>query len=292
MSFVELSEGIARRSGIQLDARSATPVSGGDISITFKILDVQGTEYFLKLNHVDRLSMFEAEQDGLLQILESATVRAPEPICVGSAAGQAYILMEWLDLAHRSGHAAAELGEQLAAMHRKTSDHYGWQRDNSIGLTPQPNNLATDWIGFYRDHRLGYQIELARDAGHHQLYKKGARLLEVFAALFVDYVPVPSLLHGDLWDGNWGVTAGGEPVIFDPALYYGDREADLAMTHLFGEFPPEFYTAYAEAWPLDPGYKARQDLYNLYHVLNHLHLFGDGYLSQAEQITERLLAKI
>ncbi|MFA7388288.1 MAG: fructosamine kinase family protein, partial [Thiohalobacteraceae bacterium] len=182
---------------------------------------------------------------------------------------------------------------QLAAMHRTTRTQFGWYRDNTIGSTPQINTPDSDWISFWRDRRLGFQLDLAaRNGWGGELQRLGERLLVSVGALFQDYRPRPSLLHGDLWSGNHGYLADGCPVIFDPALYYGDREADVAMTELFGGFGADFYAGYRSSWPLDAGYVVRRQLYNLYHVLNHLNLFGGGYQGQALRLLRELLAEI
>jgi len=235
--------------------------------------------------------MFEAEADGLREIAATDTVRVPHPICTGSDQSQAWIVLEYLPLVPATRAAMARLGERLAALHRVTRAHYGWTRDNTIGSTPQVNTPTADWIEFWRRHRLGFQLDLAARNGHAgALQRHGAELIERLPEFFADYRPAASLLHGDLWGGNASATADGTPVIFDPAVYYGDREADLAMTELFGSFPRNFYDAYTAAWPLDTGYRRRRDLYNLYHVLNHLNLFGGGYRAQAEGIIRALLA--
>ncbi|MDH3990520.1 MAG: fructosamine kinase family protein, partial [Gammaproteobacteria bacterium] len=161
-------------------------------------------------------------------------------------------------------------------------------RENTIGLTPQLNGWSDSWVEFLKEQRLGFQLRLAADNGFAgALQEQGARLLRRLPAWFEDYNPSPSLLHGDLWGGNWA-SCGGEPVIFDPAVYYGDRESDLAMTRLFGGFGRTFYTAYEAAWPLEPGHEARNDIYQLYHVLNHLNLFGSGYLGRAQELLRKL----
>jgi fructosamine-3-kinase len=183
-----------------------------------------------------------------------------------------------------------ELGRALAALHRVTAHEHGWSRDNTIGATPQANAPCGDWAEFWRERRLGFQLRLAAANGHR--LAQGERLMEKLPAFFSGYRPAPSLLHGDLWAGNAAATAAGEPVVFDPAVYYGDREADMAMTELFGGFPRSFYEAYGSEYPLDAGYAVRRDLYNLYHVLNHLNLFGGGYRSQAERMIGQLLARI
>lgn len=262
-------------------------LGGGCINATYKI-EKSGRAYFIKLNDADKLSMFEAEADGLKEIIDSETIKAPSPLCWGQAAGQSYLVMEYLDLGGRG--SGEELGQRLAALHGKTCDRFGWVRGNTIGSTPQNNTPEKDWITFYRDQRLGYQLELAKRKGcGRSLWTKGEELLLRLDAFFDSYSPQPSLLHGDLWSGNYSFTQQGEPVIFDPAVYYGDREADLAMTELFGGFPQSFYLAYEESFPLDTGYPVRKTLYNLYHILNHFNLFGGGYGSQAESMIESLL---
>ena len=200
-------------------------------------------------------------------------------------------MLEYLELRPADDKAMRALGRNLACLHCVTRDRYGWNRDNTIGSTPQINTQADDWVAFWRERRLGHQLRLAASLGHGgRLIANGERLLEKLPALFAGYNPPPSLLHGDLWSGNAAMEAGGEPVIYDPAVYYGDREADLAMTELFGGYSRSFYDAYRSEYPLDAGYAMRKHLYNLYHVLNHLNLFGGGYGAQAERMIEQLLA--
>jgi fructosamine-3-kinase len=176
--------------------------------------------------------------------------------------------------------------------HRALQPAFGWYRDNTIGSTPQSNAWQDDWVTFLRERRLGYQLELAAENGFRgRLQQRGEVLLDALGEFFTTYRPVPSLLHGDLWAGNRTADEHGRPVIFDPAVYYGDREADVAMTRLFGGFGAGFYRAYEANWALDDGAGARTDLYNLYHVLNHLNLFGEGYLARALAMLDRLLAQ-
>jgi len=237
--------------------------------------------------------MFDAEARGLQEIAQTRTVRVPAPVCHGTAGDSAYLVVEYLLLQGADQASAAKLGEQLAAMHRASRARFGWDIDNTIGSTPQHNASSASWVEFFREQRLGYQLAHAAEHGYGgRLQKLGEALLPVIGAFFTDYRPQPSLLHGDLWGGNFAASDGGAPVIFDPAVYYGDREADLAMTELFGGFPAAFYDAYRAAWPPDPGYRVRRDLYNLYHVLNHLNLFGGGYGGQAQDLMQRLLAHV
>jgi fructosamine-3-kinase len=235
----------------------------------------------------------DAEADGLARLAATGAIRVPGMLGCGESGGTAWIELEWLDLCPSNAAADAGLGRALAKLHGVTRAEFGLDRDNALGGSPQPNAPSADWVGFWRSRRLGFQLDLAARNGHAgRLQDRGRRLLDGLGALFDGYRPQASLLHGDLWAGNHGMLADGTPVVFDPAVYYGDREADLAMTRLFGGFGPDFYAAYEAEWPLDPGAAVRRDLYNLYHVLNHLNLFGAGYRAQAEATIDRLLAAI
>ncbi|HET7922859.1 MAG TPA: fructosamine kinase family protein [Gammaproteobacteria bacterium] len=254
---------------------------------------VQGTtgRWFVK-TAADARELFEAEADGLRALHAARSVRVPQVLEAGECGGTGYLILEWLVLGAGNAVAAARLGTQLAKQHRCLGARFGWARNNFIGTTPQFNAWHEDWPGFFRDRRLGFQLRLAAENGYQgELQTQGARLLEKLPAFFAGYTPPPSLLHGDLWGGNWGVLDDGEPAVFDPAVYYGDREADLAMTELFGGFPAEFYRAYDAQFPRDAGYPLRRDLYQLYHLLNHLNLFGDAYRAQVERLMQRLLAE-
>jgi protein-ribulosamine 3-kinase len=287
----QIAEQIAAAGGQPFRPGAPRPVGGGCINAAAVLRDGE-RGYFVKVNRGHRLPMFAAEAAGLAEIASTQTVRVPLPLCTGLAAGEAFIAMEHIALTGRSPRGAAKAGERLAAMHRATRPAFGWDRDNTIGSTPQENAPDNDWASFWQHRRLKFQLDLAAANGYGgRLQDQGGRLLEVFSKL-IDHNPSPSLLHGDLWGGNLGFDDAGDPVIYDPAVYYGDREADVAMTELFGGFGADFYAAYREAWPLDPGYGIRKDLYNLYHVLNHLNLFGGGYRGQAETMIGRLLAEI
>lgn len=270
--------------------REQHSVGGGCINSAFRIADGK-RGYFVKLNSSDGLPMFEAEADGLREIAAAGAIKVPEAVVTGIAGDQAFIVME--DLPLGGSGSGARLGQELAALHRTTQARFGWYRDNTIGSSPQLNRQNADWVSFWREQRLGAQLNMAAARGGGRgLQRKGDQLLAGLPAFFMDYTPIPSLLHGDLWSGNYAFCRDGTPVIFDPAVYYGDREADLAMTELFGGFGRDFYVAYNEAWPLDPGYAVRKNLYNLYHILNHYNLFGGGYGGQAEAMIGRLLAEI
>ena len=285
-----VAEAISKATGKPYTIQTRESVAGGCINTATVIKDSKGRPFFVKLNDATRLAMFETEAEGLKEIAHTRTVRVPQPICWGVGEGSAWLVLEYLDLGSAETRSQETLGRQLAHMHRATNAQFGWRIDNTIGSTPQINTPCNDWVEFWQQRRLGYQLELTAGRAGKDLQRKGEQLLVHVGTFFRDYRPVPSLLHGDLWSGN-AAAVGSQPVIFDPAVYYGDREADLAMTELFGGFGSHFYSVYREAWPLDPGYRVRKDLYNLYHVLNHLNLFGGGYRSQAEGMIERLLAE-
>ncbi len=277
------------RRDIALQTPRWTACGGSSLNDTWRF-DADGARYFVKVNGVARRAMLDAEADGLGALARAAAVRVPTPVACGAADDGAFLVLEWLDFA--GGGRDAALGRALAQLHRVTGPEFGWHRDNTIGTTPQQNATADDWATFFCDRRIAPQLALAVDHGHRgRLQRDGERLLAAIPGLLAGHAPPPSLVHGDLWSGNAARLATGEPVIFDPAVYYGDREADLAMTELFGGFGADFHAAYREAWPIDAGYPIRRTLYNLYHVLNHLNLFGGGYLRQAEAMIGLLLAE-
>jgi fructosamine-3-kinase len=288
-----LSRAIGAATGRPFRVESIEEAAGGCISRAL-ILEGGGERRFVKLNDAAALPLFEAEMDGLAALAAAGPLRVPQALCCGEAAGRAWLVMEYLPLHPLAERAeAAAFGRALAALHRHLGARYGWRRDNFIGATPQANKEEESWPRFFAAARLLPQLRLATGKGYGSaLREKGEQLAEKLAAFFVGRRPQPSLLHGDLWHGNAAALADGSPVIFDPAAYYGDREADLAMTELFGGFPEAFYAAYREAWPLEDGYETRKTLYNLYHILNHLNLFGRGYLGQAGRMIERLLAEL
>jgi protein-ribulosamine 3-kinase len=281
---------IEAATGQRARLRQQESVGGGCINQAVRV-EYGDSSYLVKLSGAGQLEMFAAEALGLQELQQCSELRIPEPVCWGDDGRSSWLVMEYLDL---GGHGdAAALAAGLASMHRITRPAFGWVRDNTIGSTPQINTPADDWIGFWRDRRLRFQLELAvRNGAGGSLQAGGERLLDEFPRLFSSYTPVASLLHGDLWGGNQAYTRAGEPAIYDPAVYYGDRETDIAMTELFGGFGRDFYAAYREHYPLDEGYAVRRRLYNLYHVLNHFNMFGGGYLSQARGMLDSLLSEL
>ena len=285
----KIAESICYATGQPFTIEFLSGTSGGCINSAYIATgDNQG--YFIKTNRYDAITMFEAERQALDEIAATNTIRVPVPVCTGQYNDQSWLVLEKLHL--QSQGSQQQLGKQLAAMHRVTAPEYGWIRENTIGSTPQINTQSDSWIDFFRDRRLGYQLSLAAKNGcSRSLQKSGESLMEYISDFFDSYQPQASLLHGDLWGGNYAFMQTGEPVIFDPALYYGDRETDMAMTELFVGFSNTFRAAYENCWPLDSGYPIRKHLYNCYHVLNHFNLFGGGYALQAENLIHRLLSE-
>jgi len=265
-------------------------VPGGSIHSAWRIGDGQ-LAYFVKTGSLGVRSMFDAEAAGLAALAAAQEVRTPRVVTLGESGPTAFLVLEALALEPLKPQAAEQLGEALARLHRQLGNAYGWPEDNFIGRAVQRNTLHESWPHFFADRRLRPQLALARDNGMDASWvAKGNEIAERAGALFIDYRPMPSLLHGDLWSGNAGQTEDGRPVIFDPACHWGDRETDLSMAELFGGFPTSFFAAYRRAWPLDVGYERRKPLYNLYHILNHYNMFGAAYLGQAQRMIAGLLA--
>ena len=264
------------------------PVRGGDISSAWH-LSAKETDLFIKTGPAISADIFAAEAQGLTELASAGAIRVPSVLASGTTQSSAYLALEWLTFEPADAAIETVFGEQLAALHRNTNTRHGWHRNNSIGLTPQENDWQDNWLEFFREQRLGFQLHLAARSGYgEELQQRGAQLLKRLPIYFDTVEPAASLLHGDLWAGNWNCS-GGVPVIFDPAVYFGDRETDLAMTKLFGGFGAAFYAAYESSWPLQDGHQERQHLYQLYHLLNHLNLFGSGYLGQTIRLMEKLL---
>ena len=264
------------------DSRS---VSGGCINQSYVL---NGNDsYFVKLNKPAQLAMFEMEALGLAELASTKTIIVPQVICWGTTDRHSYLVLSYLNLGHQGRTEKwHQMGTNLAQMHRTHgSEQFGWQRSNTIGSTPQINTWSQSWPDFFAEHRLGYQFQLA----DRQVFPQAQQLLDCLPKL-LSHQPTPSLVHGDLWSGNVGFMYDGQPVIFDPATYWGDREVDIAMTELFGGFPGAFYEGYRAAYPLDPGYDRRKIVYNLYHLLNHYNLFGGSYQGQANRAIEQAIS--
>ena len=281
---------IADSIGKAVEIQTRIEVGGGCINQAYA-LQGPNASYFVKVNQAQQVDMFAAEYAGLTELRATQTLLVPQPFCYGVVKDSAFIAMQLLHLGPTAGASMPQLGSELAAMHRVTQPQFGWYRDNTIGSTVQINALCHHWTEFWQQHRLGFQLDLAAKNGYRgKLQQRGEMLLGKISA-FMQHAPAASLLHGDLWAGNFAITDSGAPAIFDPAVYYGDRETDLAMTELFGGYTGDFYSAYNNAYPLDTGYSTRKILYNLYHILNHLNLFGGSYLQQSQGMIDRLLSE-
>ena len=292
MIWGKIGSQISQSTGKHFEIIDDRPISGGCINRSYIVSgNIHTDRYFVKLNQPSLVEMFAAEARGLLAMAATQTIKVPLPICWGVSGDSSYLVMENLDLTTTANPQNwVEMGQNLAAMHRyqtSSSSQFGWHTDNTIGLTPQINTWETDWATFFTNHRIGYQIQLAQTKGGH--FPKAAKLITKIPEMLANYHPKSSLLHGDLWSGNAGLTTTGIPVIFDPATYWGDREVDIAMAALFGGFPNAFFQGYNDVYPLDPDYSTRKILYDLYHILNHYNLFGGNYQGQANNLIDRLL---
>ncbi len=292
MKWEAIGASIALATQENFNVAQKTAVGGGSINTSY-VISNGSTKYFVKLNAKQFVDMFSAESEGLLELARTEAIHVPRPICWGESSNHAYIVMECISLSRGSQASVQQLGKNIAKLHHIKAKKFGWHRDNTIGTTLQINQRCDSWLTFYREHRLRYQLDLASQNGvGGELKNLGDMLCDSLHLFFTGYQPAPSLLHGDFWSGNYAYNENAEPVIFDPAVYYGDREADIAMTELFGGFPESFYQAYNDCYPLDEGYQVRKTLYNLYHVLNHFNLFGGGYQQQAISMMKRLLSEV
>ncbi|WP_066172207.1 fructosamine kinase family protein [Bacillus marinisedimentorum] len=283
----ELINEILAAQGLSTEVITFEPVSGGDINKAFYIVTADGP-YFIKMNDgVDR-DFFEKESTGLKLIRQADAINAPEPIGFGAIGnGTSYLIMEWIE-GSPGGSDDSSLGRRLAGLHKTIMPWYGLDKDNYIGLLHQPNGRWLDWCDYYRQQRIGHQMQIAEKNGKLPLKrrKKMERLLDRLDG-WVPRQPAGSLLHGDLWGGNWIAGPGGEPYVIDPAVFYGHREMDIAFSELFGGFSDAFYREYDETYPLDYGYTERKPIYQLFYLLVHLNLFGESYGSAVDRILNR-----
>lgn len=283
---------IRRVTGKAARVVASRPASGGCINRAQVVELADGRRFFVKSNPAPLPAMFEREAEGLAALAATRTIHVPAPLGAGGEdrASVPFLVTEAVVTGSPARDFWEVFGQRFAALHRAGGpERFGFEHDNYIGATPQPNAWSDDWVDFVRRHRLGHQLTLARRAGltDRTFDRLGDRLLDRLDALLTRPDEPPCLLHGDLWSGNYMVDEGGQPVLIDPATYHGRREADLAMTHLFGGFDPRFYAAYEEAWPLADGASERLEIYKLYHLLNHLNLFGSGYREGCRAILRR-----
>ena len=294
-NWKDIEKNISITLGNKIRFKESSDVSGGCINQVTKVTDSNNKHWLIKTNKPTEFDMFKAESLGLDALRESQVIRVPKSICCGSNDDFSYLVLEYIELNSQINQIST--GEALAEMHHyqhkaPSNKPFGWERHNNIGSTPQSNTPHENWLSFWKEERLLAQLALAKLKGYptHDL-ENGLNLAENLDKFFTSYSPQASLLHGDLWSGNCASDQQGNPVIFDPAVYFGDRETDIAMTELFGGFNQAFYDTYNAHYPLDQDYKTRKQLYNLYHILNHFNLFGGGYASQASNMTKKLLAE-
>jgi protein-ribulosamine 3-kinase len=286
---LELASHIARQLGLDEHGLHIDRVPGGDIAESW-LLEAADHWVFVKTLPLGQAAILSSEEDGLKALAEQGSVRVPRVIAREVHDQIAWLALEYLDMESRSPRCDAALGQALAGLHRQTSEHFGWRRDNFIGRSPQPNPPTQDWAEFFLWHRLGFQLDLLhKHQPDHDWERFQRPLFETWQRRFGKHRPQPSLIHGDLWQGNAGMIEGQVPVIFDPAVHYADRECDLAMARLFGGFDDRFYQAYEETWPLPEGHVERRPFYQLYHLLNHANLFGGAYLQRTRAVIAQLL---
>jgi fructosamine-3-kinase len=273
-----ISEQIADFLGEKINNYS--PVGGGCIAQTGIIKTNKGNTYFLKQGFSN--TMFTCEANGLHEIAKAGCIKTPKVIL----AKNDFLLLEWIKQGSKTIDFFKLFGKQIAQMHQNTQKQFGFFEHNFIGATPQINTIEDNWTDFYFTHRLLFQYQLAEQKGYvtPELQTAFQKLEKIYPSILAGSEERPALLHGDLWGGNYMVDKNGEPVLIDPAAYYGHREADLAMTHLFGGFSPDFYLAYQQTNPLKDGWEYREKIYLLYHVLNHMNLFGNSYYTQTMQL--------
>ncbi|MFW5695842.1 MAG: fructosamine kinase family protein [Alkalispirochaeta sp.] len=286
-----VQQAVVQIAGDGVAVRSEESIGGGSINDTRRITLTNGEHLFLKTNSQAHVDLFAEEARGLLALQQARGPRVPTPLGLFETRDAQFLVMEWIASGRPGGDFWARFGGDLARMHRTNrAPRCGFSHDNHIGATEQPNGWMVSWHEFFGERRLLFQVELARKHGRADAaMEQGVRAIVKKLPELIPAVDEggASILHGDLWGGNYMVSDNNEPVLIDPAVYYGHREADLAMTHLFGGFSPEFYRAYQAEWPLVPGYEQRRDIYNLYHLLNHLNLFGGSYAGSCRAIIRR-----
>ncbi|WP_038168611.1 fructosamine kinase family protein [Thiomonas sp. FB-Cd] len=273
------------------------PLRSGSFCETWLARDQAGLRLFLKTAPEDRAAMLHAEAVGLRALAANGSIRTPTIAALADLpSGGSLLALEWLDLRPADAACSARFGEQLATMHAQPQDRFGWGEANFLGATVQVNGWTHSdhvscWIAFWRDMRLdAMRQRLMSRAACPALLSAVDAVCDALPALFADgHTPRPSLIHGDLWSGNWATDAAGAPVIFDPAVSHSDAEAELAMVELFGSPPSGFWAAYRARYPLHPGYARRRSLYQLYHLLNHALLFGDVYTRKALDCAQDVL---
>ncbi len=291
--FTSLANALVSLFGNSAAVAHTDRVSGGDINKSYALTLTTGERIFMKANAKENVSFFTAEAVGLSAIAQTGTIGTPYVLCTGTDDGEivgySFLLLKYIDGEKKRSDYFETLARELVAMHDADTTpftvggKFGFLEDNFIGQRPQVNSSEVEWISFFRQHRLLPQFKAADRYFSDSDRNRNTKLLDNLEKFLVE-PEKPSILHGDLWNGNIIPNRDGKAILIDPAVYVGHREADLAMTELFGGFPKEFYSAYREAHPLQEGYEERRDIYNLYHLLNHLNMFGTTYLEPVKSI--------
>lgn len=280
-----ISEQISEQTGQEFICNDIHDISTGGGHRAFMISDGK-RRFFVKVNDKYLLDNFEAEAEGLKHFHQVNLFRVPQLICIGTVSEHSFLVLEYINLTDGNEQSWFEFGHKLALLHQShTQQMYGWQEDNFIGLTYQPNQWHKKWNQFFAEQRIGFMLQLLAEKGHKLVDID--EVVKSVSNLLAGHSPISSMLHGDLWRGNIGFCKE-QAVIFDPALYFGDRETDIAMTELFGKFPHSFYAGYEQTWPLEDDYQYRKSVYQLYHLLNHALLFGGNYLQSADVLLKTL----
>jgi len=262
-------------------------IAASNTNLAYQVSNYQHN-YFVKIKDKSHFNHFESEAYALDQIRSLKQVTCPEVIATGTTLDKSFIVLSYIPFSQATSESWYHLGAQLAMMHKSSSHgQFGWQHDNYIGDTLQPNNWRSNWKTFFAEQRVAWQLQLLSEKS----IKLGNidHITDICHDALNHHEVKPSLVHGDLWLGNLGFTDSSS-VIYDPACYYGDREVDIAMTELFGQLPYDFYLGYQNIFPLDEGYEQRKLIYNFYHILNHANLFGGVYIDQSRALLSRILS--
>lgn len=282
-----IEQAIQEKTGKPFSIKHRKPATGGDINLSYWLSNYK-QNYFVKINKKEHINHFESEAYALEQIKSSKFIACPEVITSGTTLDKSFLVLNYIPFETPEANDWYQLGEQLAHMHKSVNHgQFGWQHDNYIGDTLQPNHWHSNWRTFFAEQRIAWQLQL--------LYEKSIKfgdidhITQVCHDALLHHQVTPSLVHGDLWQGNLGF-CGHKPIVFDPACYYGDREVDIAMTELFGQLPDDFYLGYQEVYPISANYEQRKLVYNFYHILNHANLFGGVYIEQSKATLSRILS--
>ncbi|UJF24463.1 fructosamine kinase family protein [Suttonella sp. R2A3] len=285
--FASLDEALAALSGEKQPEYTFQRVGGGCIHDSAICRLKNGQCYFVKRNHPREYDNFFQEAQGLAALAQSKYIAVAEPLAIGRDNTQAFLILTEITRGQANEQTWFDFGEQLARMHQSTTAaQFGWHEDNTIGANQQRNAWCDDWVSFFAEMRLKPQLQQAQSYLSSRLMNDIESIIETLDRLLQPPAR-PQLIHGDLWSGNVMINAQGEGVLIDPAVYYGHGEADIAMTQLFGGFPEVFYQGYQQIQSIAPGFGLRARIYNLYHLLNHLNIFGGGYLSS---VTDQVAA--